>query len=60
MVKADANERGTVHGDMENSLLWMGQSAALVDDIPTASELIARMVAQAQEASLRLSTAVRS
>jgi len=59
MVKADANERGIVHGDMETSLLWIGQAAALVDDVPTAGELIARMVEQAHEASLRLASAMR-
>ncbi|CAN5165718.1 enoyl-[acyl-carrier-protein] reductase FabK [soil metagenome] len=54
MVKADANERGIVDGDMDNSLLWMGQSAALVGDVPSAGALIARMVAQAHEAGMRV------
>lgn len=54
MVKADANERGTVHGDLDNSLLWMGQAAALVQDVPTAGELVTRMVAEAHAASQRL------
>ncbi|MHB1122595.1 MAG: NAD(P)H-dependent flavin oxidoreductase [Ramlibacter sp.] len=54
MVKADSNERGILHGDVDSSLLWLGQSAALVDDVPTAGELIARMVAQAHAASVRL------
>lgn len=54
MVRADANERGTVHGDMETSLLWMGQSASLIDDVPSAGELIARIVAEARQAGQRL------
>lgn len=54
MVRADSNERGMVHGDMDNSLLWMGQSAGLVDDVPSAGELVARMVAQARESFARL------
>jgi NADH:quinone reductase (non-electrogenic) len=60
MVRADANERGIVDGDMDNSLLWMGQSAALVHDVPSAGELIARMVAQAHEAGLRIARMMAS
>lgn len=59
MVKADANERGTVHGEMDTSLLWMGQCAALVNDVPSAGELIARMVGEAHAASLRLAGLMR-
>ena len=58
MVRADSNERGVVDGDMDESLLWLGQSAALVDDIPGAGELVARMVEQAHAASRRLAAAM--
>ncbi|MBW7923141.1 MAG: nitronate monooxygenase [Burkholderiaceae bacterium] len=44
MVGAKANERGVFFGDVDNSLLWAGQAAALIEDIPTAKELIDRMV----------------
>ena len=59
MVRADAQERGTVHGDVDGSLLWMGQSAALVHDVPSAGELVARMVGEAHAASRRLAAAMQ-
>lgn len=55
MVKADANERGVVGGDMDGSLVWLGQAAALVDDIPSAREYIERMVIEARRAVDRVS-----
>lgn len=54
MVKAEANERGVYHGDVEGSLLWAGQGAALIDDIPTVQELIERMVAETRASASRL------
>ncbi|SMP81786.1 NAD(P)H-dependent flavin oxidoreductase [Noviherbaspirillum suwonense] len=59
LVKADANERGVVHGDMENSLVWVGQSAAMVDDVPSAGELVERMVDEARSAARRLAEMMR-
>ena len=55
MVKAEANERGVVEGDMDGSLVWLGQAAALVDDVPNAGEFIERMVMEAKGAAERLS-----
>lgn len=55
MVSAEANERGVFHGDIEGSLLWAGQAAALLEDIPTAGEVIARMVAETRASAARLS-----
>ena len=49
MVRAEANERGVIEGDMDDGLLWAGQSAALVDDIPTVAELMHRIVTEAQQ-----------
>lgn len=54
LVRADANERATEQGDMAGSIAWLGQSAALIDDVPTAAEVVRRMVAEAVEASQRL------
>jgi NAD(P)H-dependent flavin oxidoreductase YrpB (nitropropane dioxygenase family) len=56
MVTAEANERGVFHGDIEGSLLWAGQAVALIGDIPTAGEFIARMVAEARASAARLWT----
>jgi NAD(P)H-dependent flavin oxidoreductase YrpB (nitropropane dioxygenase family) len=49
MVRAEANARGVIEGDMDDGLLWAGQSAALVDDIPTVAELMRRIVTEAQQ-----------
>ncbi|MGV3654809.1 MAG: NAD(P)H-dependent flavin oxidoreductase [Noviherbaspirillum sp.] len=54
MVRADSNERGVFDGDMENSLLWVGQAAAMVDDVPGAGEVIERMVTEARSAAGRI------
>ena len=55
MVGAEANERGVFHGDTQGSLLWAGQAAALIEDIPTAQEFVERMVAQARASLERVS-----
>lgn len=54
MVRADANERAIIDGDMRGSVAWLGQSAALVDDIPGAAEVVQRTVAEAATAAARL------
>ena len=54
MVSAEANERGVFRGEIEGSLLWAGQAAALIEDIPSAQEFIERMVAQARTSAERL------
>lgn len=59
MVKADSNMRGTVMGDMDGSLVWVGQSSALIDDVPSAGELIERMVIEARTASARIAGMMR-
>lgn len=56
MVGAEANERGVFRGDIEGSLLWAGQAAALIGDIPSAQEFIERMVAQARISAKRVWT----
>lgn len=48
MVGAKANERGVFFGDVENSLLWAGQAAALIGDIPPAKQLVDRMILEAR------------
>lgn len=54
LVRADANERATEAGDMEQSVAWLGQSAALVGDIDGAGQVVHRMVAEAVAATRRL------
>lgn len=59
MTKANANERGVINGDMDNSLVWLGQAAALVDDVPSTREFVERMVIEARDAAERLSSVMK-
>ncbi len=54
MVSGKANERGVVDGDLDTSLLWAGQAAALVDDVPSAQEFVERMVAEARASAAKV------
>lgn len=54
MVRADSNERGVLDGDMENSLVWVGQAAAIVKNIPGAGDVINQMVADMKAAADRM------
>ncbi len=54
MVSVEANERGVFRGDIEGSLLCVGQAAALIEDILSAQEFIERMVAQARTSAERV------
>lgn len=56
MARADANARGTEGGDMQGSLVWLGQAAALVGDIPSAGEIVHRMIAEAVGSAGRVAT----
>jgi len=50
----DAFERGCVAGDLDTGVLPLGQCTGLIDDTPTVAEVMARMVAEAEEATQRL------
>ena len=45
-----------VEGDNERGVLPLGQVAGLVDDLPTVAEVVARIVAQAEEVQSGLAT----
>jgi enoyl-[acyl-carrier protein] reductase II len=42
-------EAATIHGDVENGVQFIGQSQGLVDDIPSAGDVVRRVVAEAHE-----------
>jgi enoyl-[acyl-carrier protein] reductase II len=42
-------ERATLQGDAETGVQFIGQAQGLVDDVPTAGELVSRIVAEAEE-----------
>lgn len=59
LVRGETNARGVFDGDMENSLVWVGQAAAMVKDVPGAGEVIKRMVSEARSAAGRLMELMR-
>jgi NAD(P)H-dependent flavin oxidoreductase YrpB (nitropropane dioxygenase family) len=50
-----ALERGAV----DDGLVWAGQSVGVIDDLPSCSELIARMVTECREAVARCTAAMQ-
>lgn len=48
-ISGEANKRFIHEGDEQRGFGWAGQVAGMIDDIPTVSELITRMVVQAEQ-----------
>ena len=48
-ISGEVNRRGARDGDLENSFVWSGQVAGLIDDVPPVAELIERIVRGAEE-----------
>ena len=53
MVDWAANERAAVGGALDEGLVWAGQAVGLIDDLPPAGEVVARIVAGARAAAGR-------
>jgi len=47
-------ERATLQGDSETGVQFIGQAQGLVDDIPSAAELLQRVMAEAEDTRGRL------
>ena len=52
-VAGEHGRRALETGNIEEGLVWAGQSQGLIHDIPTCAELIARIMAQAQAVMAR-------
>ncbi|HWL25560.1 MAG TPA: nitronate monooxygenase family protein [Ureibacillus sp.] len=48
-ISGEANKRYIYEGDVQNGFGWAGQVTGMIKDVPSVSELINRMVAQAEE-----------
>ena len=59
LVGAAANERGVIQGDIETSVLWAGQAVALIHDIPSAADVIERMIQEARSRIRELNGLIR-
>ena len=53
-IRGEVNKRAAVEGVLDEGFIWAGQVAGLIHDVPTARELIERMVREAREVSNRL------
>jgi NAD(P)H-dependent flavin oxidoreductase YrpB (nitropropane dioxygenase family) len=49
LISGDANRRFIRDGDSETGFGWAGQVAGMIGDIPSVSELVKRMVLEAEE-----------
>lgn len=49
-IRGEVNVRAAIEGKLDEGFIWAGQSAGLIHDIPTARELIERIVREAREA----------
>ena len=52
-----ASIAGRIEGDVEHGVLPAGQGAGLIADVPSAGEVVARIVQQAESLLARLSGA---
>ena len=49
LVSGKRGREALVSGDVEGGIIWAGQAQGLIHDVPTCGELIARIVAEAEE-----------
>ena len=49
LVSGKRGREALVSGDVEGGIIWAGQAQGLIHDVPTCAELIARIVAEAEE-----------
>ncbi len=54
MVKGEINQAGVIEGALEDSFVWSGQCAGLIDSVVPAGEVVRRMAAEAAEGMARL------
>lgn len=48
-IKGEVNTRAALEGQLDEGFVWAGQVIGLINDIPTAQELIERIVSEARE-----------
>jgi enoyl-[acyl-carrier protein] reductase II len=56
-IRGEVNVKGAIEGQLDEGFVWAGQSIGLIQDIPTARELIARTVRQTHAALARANRA---
>ncbi len=49
-IRGEVNVRAAIEGKLDEGFIWAGEGIGLIHDIPTARELIERMVREAREA----------
>ncbi len=57
-IRGEVNKVAAIEGRLDEGFIWAGQATGLIHDVPTARELIYRMVREAREAAGRLNAAL--
>ena len=47
-IRGEVNKRAAIEGHLDEGFIWAGQAAGLIRDIPTARELVERLVREAR------------
>ena len=53
-ILGTVNTRASLEGELADGFVWAGQTVGLIHDVPTAQELIERMVSEAYSLSVRM------
>jgi enoyl-[acyl-carrier protein] reductase II len=56
-IRGEVNKRAAIEGQLDEGFVWAGQVAGLIHDIPSARELVERMVREARDAVNRAQAA---
>jgi enoyl-[acyl-carrier protein] reductase II len=57
-IRGEVNKRAATEGHLDEGFIWAGQVAGLIRDVPTARELVERMVREAHAAAARVTAAL--
>lgn len=57
-IRGEVNKRAAIEGHLDEGFVWAGQVIGLIHDIPTARELVERIVREARDASRLVNAAL--
>jgi NADH:quinone reductase (non-electrogenic) len=57
-IRGEVNKRAAIEGYLDEGFIWAGQVTGLIHDVPTARELVERIVHEAHAAARRITAAL--
>ncbi|MCL6563713.1 MAG: nitronate monooxygenase [Firmicutes bacterium] len=54
LIRGEVNRRAALEGDLDGGFVWAGQAAGLIRDLPSAAELLSRMMQEFEAALGRI------